>query len=112
MGNLMARFGETMFRLLGGVNPDTGLPNPASELQGALRDIVNPILIVLGGLGALFAIYLGVRLATAQDESKRKEAKAQLMWAIIGIILIFAMVGIFYLPFWGQIGGGAATMPY
>jgi len=102
--SMAARIGEFVFNLLN--NPPVQQPPavPARELANALRNIVNPILIVLGGLGALFAIYLGVRLATAQDESKRKEAKAQLMWAIIGIVLIFALVAIFYLPFWNTIG--------
>ena len=67
----------------------------SNRIAQEIWNIAWPILTVLAGLGVLLAIWIGVRLATAQDESKRKEAKAQLIWAIIAIIIIIAVIGIF-----------------
>ncbi|MCL2756231.1 MAG: pilin [Firmicutes bacterium] len=99
MGNLMARLGQW---LINSEAPGRPPGDVANDLAGAIRGIVNPILIVVGSLAALLAIWLGVRLATAQDESKRKEAKAQLIWAIIAVIVVFAMVSVFYIVFPAQ----------
>ena len=109
----------------GGTNPPGGGSGGGGEFDldpgeianatfRAINRIVQPILIALAGIGLLFAIYLGVKLATAQDESKRKEAKAQLVWAIIatvvviGIVAVFAAIanGLGYVP---QGGGGGET---
>ena len=110
MGNLVTSFG----RLIASVNH---MPHDAAEagarLARAIRGIVNPILIVVGTMGALLAIWLGVRLALAQDESKRKEAKAQLIFALIAVIIIFAIVGVMYAVFPDQgTGGTGVAFPY
>lgn len=39
-----------------------------------------------------FAIYLAYKFFTAEDEGKRKNAKAQLVYAIIGIVVLLAML--------------------
>ena len=107
----MARFGS----LLAGVDLGEGAYDDAGHaLARAMRSVVNPIFIVIGSLGALFAIWLGVRLATAQDESKRKEAKQQLIYALIAVIMIFALVGVFYavFPAPDDYAGDGAIFPY
>ena len=73
----------------------TPLPNPAPGIALAIYNIVWPIMTVLVALGMLLAIYLGVKLATSTDEGKRREAKAQMIYAIIAIIIIGAGIGIF-----------------
>ena len=79
------------------VNPGVNIPTmDNSTIAGAIFNIAMPILSVVAGLGALLAIYLGVKLATAQDESRRKEAKAQMVYSIIAVIIVSAMIGIFY----------------
>ena len=80
MGNMLAKLGNMLSEGL--------TPTPAAEVIAAIRPWVTPILGVLLGLGILLAIWIGVRLATAQDESKRKEAKAQLIWAIIAVFIV------------------------
>ena len=102
LGNILAgvgRFGAAM----GGYQGVTPLEGEGGDnfagientLAWAIWDITWPILTVLAGLGTIFAIWLGVRLATAQDESKRKEAKAQLVWAILAVVIIVGIIGIF-----------------
>ena len=102
-GNMLAKFGEFATRIGGMLGDVTGGgttndPDPqdlVTPLMNAIWDITWPILTALLALGGIFAIWLGVRLAMAQDESKRKEAKAQLIWAIIAIVIIALMLGVF-----------------
>jgi cytochrome bd-type quinol oxidase subunit 2 len=63
-----------------------------------IRDFINTlftVFIIIVMLAAVFyAIYLGYRLARAEDEVKRKEAKQQLLWALIGALaagVVFAL---------------------
>lgn len=88
LGNLLARIG-------GMLGAGENFDNLENTIAWAIWDITWPILTVLAGLGTILAIWLGVRLATAQDESKRKEAKAQLVWAIIAIVIIVGIIGVF-----------------
>jgi uncharacterized membrane protein len=61
----------------------------------SIRDVLNPIfygaLILIGIVALVFAIYVGFRLARAEDESKRKEAKSQLLWSIIAVIVVIVV---------------------
>ena len=87
MGNLLASIGR-----MGSMLGETVDLDP---LIDRIWSITWPILTVLAALGGLLAIWLGIRLATAQDESKRKEAKAQLIWAILAVVIIVVMIAIF-----------------
>ena len=98
-GNILAGIGRIGY-MLGTTPPTSGehspLPaDPSRQIGDAVWSIAAPVLGVLGGLGALLAIWLGVQLATAQDEGKRKEAKARLIYALIGVVVIFGMMGVF-----------------
>ncbi|MCL2569960.1 MAG: pilin [Firmicutes bacterium] len=92
---------------------NTTPPSPGAmgaQLAIQIRNIANPILFVLAGLGALFAIYLGVRLATAQDDGKRKEAKQQLVYALIGVVIILGLLAVFNVVMAVIIGGPVAPV--
>jgi len=89
MGNLLARIGGML------AEPPIDADDVGLGLAYAIWDITWPILTVLAGLGTIFAIWLGMRLATAQDESKRKEAKAQLIYALIAIVVIIGLIAVF-----------------
>ena len=47
-------------------------------------------LIGIGVVG--LAIYIGFKMATATDDSKRKDAKKQLIYAIIGVLGIVIII--------------------
>jgi Na+-driven multidrug efflux pump len=53
-----------------------------------VNTIVNAIVGVMGGMMVLLAIYLAYKFMTADDEAKRKTAKGQMIYAIIGIIVV------------------------
>lgn len=99
----------TIFVLLSTLlNPDTGIfsgrapitiTNPEGEIvvEEAIKiiaviDRAVDALLSLFSIGAmLFAIYLGIRLAMAEDENKRKEAKAQVFWTLIAVIIALSL---------------------
>jgi len=93
IGNALAAIGR-WGSMLGDPATGTGPSLNTDPLFVAIWNITWPILTVIAALGGLFAIWLGVRLAMAQDESKRKEAKAQLIYAIIAVVVIAAIITI------------------
>ena len=55
--------------------------------------IIFNILLGLGLVVAIvFAVFVGFRLASAEDEGKRKEAKKQLLWTIVAIFAIALLI--------------------
>ena len=94
-------------RLLGGNDSTTVEDNTADSgtISGAktenLTQIVDTISNVLGialGLIAaavvILAIFIAFKFFTADTEDKRKNAKQQLIYAIIGIIVLFALIAL------------------
>jgi len=62
---------------------------PVVEL---LNDMIAPLLLVVGAVGALYCILLGVKYARAEEPQDREKAKAHLKGAIIGFVLIFILI--------------------
>ena len=69
---------------------------------GWIRDVFGPISIVLyvimglvGAAGAIYAIYLGIQLARADEQSKREEAKKHLITVLIAIAVTIVLVVFF-----------------
>lgn len=90
-----------IFNLLGAVGSVTGQDNTTGFTK-FMQDIQGPIntamLVLLGLVGAgaiVFAIWVGFRLAKAEDEGKRKEAKQQLMWSLIAVAAVAVMFVLF-----------------
>jgi len=75
-----------------------------NTVLAAVANIVGIIMNMGTIAGALFGIYIAFRLATAQDEGKRKQAKAQLMWTLIAIIAVIVLNSLI-----GQILGSLST---
>lgn len=87
-----------MFRnLLGGNSgqTQTGLEYFLRELTTAINGFVAPVFGIIGVAGIFFALYLAWRLASAEDDNKRKEAKKQLLWTVIAIIALFGFIILF-----------------
>ena len=83
-----------------GWNPDTGKFEGAyawlNPLMKILGDVLIPILIVLATAGIIYAIYLGVMMAKAEDESKREEAKKRIINVVIAIAIVVVLIALFY----------------
>lgn len=84
-----------MGNLLGSNTGASALQRFITELTNFINTIVGPVFGVIGAVGIFFAIYLAWRLAAAEDDNKRKDAKKQLMWTIIAIIALFAFIALF-----------------
>ena len=71
---------------------------------GWMADVFEPISIVMyilmglvGAAGAVYAIYLGVMLAKAEDTSKRDEARKHLITVLIAVACTVVLVLFFNL---------------
>jgi uncharacterized membrane-anchored protein len=55
---------------------------------------------VVGAIGAIYAIYVGVKLARAEDQGKRDDAKKHLITVVIAIGVTIALILVFnvFLP--------------
>ncbi|MFQ6773140.1 MAG: hypothetical protein ACLRFG_01530 [Clostridia bacterium] len=65
------------------------------ELIDAIQKWVTPLLILACAAGAIWAIVLGVKMAQADDKSKRDEAKDNLINVIIALVAVIALILIF-----------------
>ena len=73
-----------------------------TELQGdyaflnpilkVLNDIVWPFLIVVAAVGTIYAIYLGVMMAKAENAEKREEAKKRIINAVIAVVVMVVLI--------------------
>jgi len=70
---------------------DTPVGQAAEKVVVAVSAAINALLTLATVAAMCFAIYVGVRLAMAQDEGKRKEAKQQMLWTIIAIVAAIAL---------------------
>ena len=78
-------------RLLGAQPGVTGI---MTDIENYVK-IANLVFWALCGVGlTLFAIYIGFRMAKAEDAQKQKQAKEQLIYSIIGLIACVAIAGL------------------
>ena len=64
----------------------------------AVHFIANGILGLLALVAVFFIIWVGFKMARADDDSKRQNAKKQLIFAIIGVLVI-----VFLLIMWNGV---------
>ena len=67
------------------------------NIVDVLQKIVGPILIVVGAVGIIYAIYLGVMLAKAENAEKREEAKKRIINVVVAIAITAALIFLMYL---------------
>ena len=73
-----------------------------AEQFGWINSVFTPISIVLyiilgivGAAGAIYAIYLGIQLARADEQSKRDEAKKHLITVLIAVAVTVVLIVFF-----------------
>jgi hypothetical protein len=72
-------------------------------VTGIMKNILGPVLLIIGSAAVLFAIYLGVMYAKAEDANKRKEVQGRLIGAVIGVVIIIVGVTLCYAINWETI---------
>ena len=68
--------------------------SPVMDLAGA---IVGPAIGLVVAIGAVYCIWLGVKLAKADEPQEHQKAKKALSNAIVGFILIFVLIAVLYI---------------
>jgi hypothetical protein len=63
-------------------------------ISQSLLQIVSYISLTFGGVVIIWALYLGFKMATASDTSKRAEAKSRIIKAISAILIIVALISL------------------
>lgn len=88
----------TIGRLLA-VNEQT-LIDTAKKVREVLNNIVGPIMIAIGSMGALYMVILGVQFAKAEGDDKRATIKKRLVNVLIGVVAIAILVTFLYVIKW------------
>lgn len=69
--------------------------NAAKSAIGTVEMVLWIIIGVVGLAAVVYAIYLGIQLARAEDQSKRDEAKKHLITVLIAIVVTLVLVVFF-----------------
>lgn len=80
---------QNLLPLAAAANPFTSVAQPIINL---INMLMGPALGIVAALGAIYCIFLGVKLAKAEEQQDREKAKNSLKNAIIGFILIFVLI--------------------
>lgn len=90
---------EAFFKALLG-NPAEGSTGAQAtsvigEVMGVVTAVIWAIVGVVGLAAVIYAIWLGIQLARAEDQSKRDEAKKHLITVIIAVAVTLGLVVFF-----------------
>ena len=96
MSGLLYKYNGTEYEKRGDYLEAVGFPW-LETLLSALEKIVGPILILVAAVGVIYAIYLGVMLAKAENAEKREEAKKRIINVVIAIAITAVLIFIMYL---------------
>lgn len=70
--------------------------NPFAAAAAPIINLINmavgPLLLIVVALGTLYCVFLGVKLAKAEEPQDREKAKGALKNAIVGFVLIFVLI--------------------
>ena len=83
---------STMAMMLLDNNSNDPFKAAAGPVVSLINSATGPILAIVVALGAIYSIFLGVKLAKAEEPQDKMKAKGQLKNAIIGFILIFVLI--------------------
>ena len=67
--------------------------NPVIQpILEVLNAILWPAIAVVGSAGAIYCVFLGVKIAKSDEQNSREKAKKDLLGAVIGFALIFVLI--------------------
>lgn len=64
----------------------------SKPIVNLVNQVIGPIISVVAALAAIYCVFLGVKLAKADEPQEREKAKMALKNAIIGFFLIFILI--------------------
>ena len=67
------------------------------QIFGTISIVLYIIMGIVGAAGAIYAIYLGIQLARADEQSKRDDAKKHLITVLIAVAVTIVLVLFFNL---------------
>jgi heme/copper-type cytochrome/quinol oxidase subunit 2 len=67
---------------------DAGLALAVNKIMVQIEYVVKGVLSLLATAGVVFAVYVGWNLMKAEEEGKRKQAKMQLVYTVVGVVAI------------------------
>ena len=76
------------------------LPQWLEALLTTVKNVINPILVVVATAGILYAIVVGVKFVKADSKDEREEAKQKLITVIIGIVVTIVLIVVFVWLAW------------
>ncbi len=76
------------------------LPQWLQALLTTVKNVINPILVVVATAGILYAIVVGVKFVKADSKDEREEAKQKLITVIIGIVVTIVLIVVFVWLAW------------
>ena len=67
--------------------------NPViAPILEVLNAILWPAIAIVGSAGAIYCVFLGIKIAKSDEQNSREKAKKDLMGAVIGFALIFVLI--------------------
>ncbi len=86
------------FSMLGLAGWDSFSDTPYSWLTDVfnyLYPTLYAIMAVAAAAGAIYAVWLGIQLAKAEDQSKRDEAKKRLIYTLVAVAVVILLIVFF-----------------
>lgn len=81
----------------------TTIDEVAEGFSKIIQNILAPVFTVIGVVAVIYAIYLGIMYAKAEDAGKRKEIQGRLIGACIGAVIIIAGATLCFALDWSSI---------
>ena len=94
--NSLNFFLDSKFNKLG--SSSGGNSDWVNDIVSTMRDIVNkiiwPAIAIILTLGIVYVIILGVNYAKAETSDKKEEAKKRIINAVVGVVIMLALIAI------------------
>ena len=68
------------------------LTTVVNPVIGLINSLINPLLLLVGAGGGVYAIILGFKYATAEEPQEREKRKQAIKTFLIGYVLIFVLM--------------------
>ena len=105
--------GDFLSELLNNLPELNDINTNVLRIVSIIQNILLAFFVLVGIIVVGVALWIAFRLATAEDETKRKDAKKQLLWACIGLLGVVVLMALWFswigpsLPGWM----GAEALP-